>query len=101
MSEMQFFHGYFEESDLLVEPEDTDDFYELEEQHNAHFVKVKGKLYKFWSSGCEVEPYGFSTVVGATEKNQLLLYWYNGGAGVYEVAEEAISNWLARRTQND
>ena len=97
MSDMEFFHGYFEESDLPVEPDDTDDFYELEEQHNANFVKVKGKLYKFWSSGCAVDPHGFSTVVGATDKNQLLLYWYNGGAGVHEVAAGAILSWLVRR----
>ena len=94
MSEMEFFHGYFEESKLPIEPEDTDEFYELEEKHNAHFVKVKGKLYKFWSSVCGVDPYGFSAVVEATEKNQLLLCWYSGGAGVHEVAGDAISDWL-------
>lgn len=94
MSEMDFFHGYFEKSDLSVETEDTDEFYDLEETHGCHYVKVKGDLYKFWSSGLEVDAYGFSEVVGPTDKPQLLLYWYNGGAGVHEVAESAIENWL-------
>lgn len=94
MSEQEFFHGYFEESDLQIEPEDTDDFYDLEEEHGCHFVKVGGKLYKFWSSNLVADAYGFSVVVEPTDKPQLMLYWYNGGAGLHEVAEAAIREWL-------
>lgn len=94
MSDMEFFHGYFEKSDLPIEPEDDDDFYDLEEAHGCHYVKVNGDLYKFWSSGVDVDAYGFSVVTEPTDKPQLLLYWYNGGAGLHEVAEEAIKEWL-------
>ena len=94
MSEMEFFHGYFEKSDLPIEPEDTDDFYDLEEEHGCYFVKVEGDLYKFWGSDLDVDPYGFSVVVPPSWKPQLMLYWYNGGAGLHEVAESAIEEWL-------
>ena len=82
MSKMEFFHGYFDVSDIEVTPEDTDDFYYLEEEYGYHFVKVDGVLYKFWSSDIEVDPYGFSEVAPPSENPQLLLYWYNGGAGI-------------------
>lgn len=101
MSEYVFFHGYFEESDLPIEPDDTDDFSDLEKEHHAHFVQVDGKLYKFWSSGIDVDAYDFTVVVGPTDMNQLLLYWHNGGAGLHEVAEEAISDWLKKDKPNE
>lgn len=93
MSEMEFFHGYFEPSDLPIEPADTDDFYDLEQEYNAHFVKVGDELYKFWGSGLNVDAYGFSVVSPPTDKNHLLLYWYNGGAGLHELFEVAITKW--------
>lgn len=96
MSDMEFFHGYFEESGLDIEPSDDDDFYDLEEEYNCHFVKVNGTLYKLWSSGIDVDPYGFSTVIPPSDKPQLMLYWYNGGAGLHEVAEEAIEGWILK-----
>lgn len=94
MSEMQFFHGYFEKSDLDITPEDTDDFYDLEEEFGEYFVKVDGQLYKFWASDVEVDAYGFSVAVKPCDKPQLMLYWYNGGAGVHEVAEDAIRAYI-------
>mgnify|MGYP001116898962 CR=1 FL=1 len=97
MSEMEFFHGYFEKSDLPLTPEDTDDFYELEEEYNCHFVMVKEELYKFWGSNLDVDAYGFNAVAEPTDKHQLLLYWYNGGAGIHEVAQSAIEEWLEKQ----
>lgn len=94
MSDMEFFHGYFEASDLPIEPEDTDDFYDLEQEHGCHFVRVQGQLYRFWSSDLDVDPHGFNVVAPSTDRHQLLLYWYNGGAGLHEVAEAAIEAWL-------
>lgn len=96
MSEMEIFHGYFEKSGLPIEPEDNDDFYDLEEAHGCHYVRVEGDLYKFWSSGAGISPYGFSVVVEPTDKPELLLYWYNGGAGLHEVAECAIKEYLKK-----
>ena len=94
MSNMEFFHGYFEESDLDIKPTDTDDFYDLEKEHNCYYVVVDGKLYKVYQSGIETDEYGFSVAVPPSDKPQLMLYWYNGGAGVHEVAEIAIRNYL-------
>lgn len=94
MSEMQFFHGYFEKSNADVDIEDTDDFYDLEEKHGCYYVKVDGDLYKFWPSDIDVDAYGFSVAVKPSGVPQLMLYWYNGGAGVHEVAEDAIRQYL-------
>lgn len=90
MIEMQFFHGYFEKSDLDIEPRDDDDFYDLEQEHKCYYVSVEGTIYKFWPSDLDVDAYGFAAVVPPSDKHQLMLYWYNGGAGIHEVAEVAI-----------
>ena len=49
MSSMEFFIGTFKRSDINVDPEDTDDFYDLEQQHGGYYVKVDGVLYQFES----------------------------------------------------
>lgn len=95
MSEMEVFYGWFAKSDLPIEPEDTDDFYELEEEHKCHFVKVDGHLYAF-ASIKEVDAYGFAMVIEPSDKNRLIAMWYNGGAGIHEVVEDAIRGHLAR-----
>lgn len=94
MSEMEIFHGYFERSYLDVDPADTDKLYALEESHGCHFVRVEGELYRVWSSDLHVSPHGFAVVVSPTPQPQLLLYWYNGGAGLHEVAASAINAWI-------
>jgi len=94
MSEMQMFIGTFKETEREdIKCVDDDDFYDLEEKHQCHFVSVDGKVYEFHAT-IEVEPHGFSIVVPASKDNLLILYWYNGGAGVHEVAEEAIRKHL-------
>ena len=93
MSEMQFFHGYFKVSDRELTPEDTDDFYDLEEECGCHFVEVGGILYEFWGSGLDIDAYGFNVVLPKTEHLQLACYWYNGGAGLHEVVEAAINSY--------
>ena len=96
MSDMEFFHGYYEKSDLKLEvlDEDTDEFYQLEEENNCHFVVVDGQLYKFWRSALDLDPYGFAVAFEHSQGSQLMLYWYNGGAGLHEVAEQAIRRSL-------
>ena len=96
MSEMEFFHGYFEESALQIKPADDDDFSELEEEHGCYFVAVDGVLYEFYPSNIDVDPYGFATTLPPTDKNQVIAYWYNGGAGVHEMVEEAIRAHIKR-----
>lgn len=96
MSDMEFFHGYFEESDLNIEQRDEDDFYDLEQQNNCYYVNVEGTLYKLWHSDLDVDAYGFAVVAPPSERPQLMLYWYNGGAGIHEVAEDAIRRHKAR-----
>lgn len=97
MSSMEFFHGFFEKSDLDIEPEDTDEFAEFEEQQGANFIKVNGQLYKIWSSDLDVDYYGFAEVIEPTDRHQLILYWYNGGGSLQEVAESAIKRYLERK----
>lgn len=95
MSHMEVFYGVFEKSNLPLEPEDTDDFYALEEEHNKHFVKVQGQLYAFWSLE-EVEECGFSLIIEPVPEGQtaFIAYWYNGGAGIHEVVEDIIERSL-------
>lgn len=95
MSHMELCYGVFEKSDLPIEPEDTDNFYELEKEHKKHFVKVQGQLYAFWSLET-VEEYGFSLLIKPVPEGQtaFIAYWYNGGAGIHEVVEDLIERSL-------
>lgn len=93
MSSMEIFYGVFEKSDLPIEPEDTDDFYDLEEEHKKHFVKVKSQLYAFWSLQ-EIDEHGFSLVIEPSDQQRFIAYWYNGGAGIHEVVEAMIERTL-------
>lgn len=96
MSEMEMFIGRFEEidrSEINIEPEDTDDFYEQEDELGYHIVKVNDKLFKFWSIK-EVDSYGFQTTIPVQDGPIVVCYWYNGGAGLHEVVESAIKETL-------
>lgn len=93
MSEMEFFCGTFEESDLNITPEDTDEFYNLEEEHGCFYVEVEGKLYKVTQTQ-RLCNYGFVTTIPPSDTPIILAYWYNGGAGIHEVLETAIRKAL-------
>lgn len=95
MSSMEVFYGVFEKSDLPLEPEDTDDFSDLENQYGKHFVKVEGQLYSFWSLQ-KISTYGFELILNPVPEGQtaFIAYWYNGGAGIYEVVEDLIKRSL-------
>lgn len=94
MSNMEVFIGTFKETEHEdVKCVDTDDFYDFEDKHSCYFVSVDGKVYEFHAT-IEVEPHGFNIVVPASKDNLLFLYWYNGSAGVHEVAEDAIRKHL-------
>lgn len=95
MSSMEIFIGRFEQADdQTIVPEDTDDFYDLENEHGCYYVMVEGTLYKFWEIGPELDTFGFTETIPAQDGPILLLYWYNGGAGIHEVAESAILKWV-------
>ena len=100
MSEMEAVYGEFEKSNLPIEPEDTDDFYDLEEEYNCHFVKVKGQLYSFFVIK-RLDAYGCSFIIPASEKNRFVALWYNGGAGIHEVVESTIEKYLDNETSHD
>lgn len=93
MSEMKMYIGTFEKSDLPIEPEDNDDFYNLEKKHKCNFVKVSGQLYKVTSTH-EVDSYGFEAVLLPSDKPTIICYWYNGGAGIHEVIHDTIKRHL-------
>lgn len=96
MSQMEIFYGVFEKSDLLIEPKDTDDFYDLEKEHGCHFVKVNGQLYSFHGLEPQLDAYGFSLVIEPSEETRFMALWYNGGAGIHEVVEGLIEKHLKR-----
>jgi hypothetical protein len=97
MSSYEIFHGYFEKFDLdVADINDEDYLYDLEKEHKCYFVNVDDQLYKVWSSDLYLSYYGFSEIIEPSDKPQLLLYWYNGGAGIREVAEEAIKKYLKK-----
>ena len=89
MSSMEVFYGKYGKSNEKIIPEDADDFYDLEEKNNCHYVMVDGQLYWFYKLE-EVDAYGFSLVIEPSEEKRFICMWYNGGAGIHEVAEEAI-----------
>lgn len=98
MSEMELYVGTFKKSDKVLTHRDEDDFYEYEEECGCYFVNVDGVLYE--SSpvpGAEdLSPFGFETVLNPEPGTPIILaYWYNGGAGVREVIEDAIRESLS------
>ena len=95
MSDMQVFYGVFKKSDEHIEVADTDDFYELEQRNNCHYVKVRGQLYEFYGLE-DVDSHGFSVVIEPSEETRCILYWYNGGAGIHEVMEALIEKTLEK-----
>ena len=94
MSSMQMFIGRFDlADDQTIFPKDDDDFYDMEELHGCHYVKIDDKVYKFWGIA-DVDDYGFQTVIGPQDGPVVICYWYNGGAGIHEVVEESIKQYL-------
>lgn len=90
MSEMEVFYGAFAKSDLTIEPEDTDDFYDIEKEHGCYYVKVDGQLYSFYKLKPELDAYGFDFVIEPSEQTRFIALWYNGGAGIHEIVRELI-----------
>ena len=90
MSQNECVFGFFSKSDLNITPEDTDDFYDLEKEHDCHFVKVAGQLYSFHITE-NLDAYGFGQVIEMPERGTAFAaLWYNGGAGIHEVVESII-----------
>jgi len=95
MSEMEICVCRFEEAeDQTIFPEDTDDFYNMEEEHHCHYVRVNGKVFKFWHILDVEDYYGFQTTLPAQDGPVIIAAWYNGGAGIHEVVEETIKDVL-------
>jgi len=94
MSEMEVFYGVFKRSFIDVDISDTDEFYDLEEEHKCHYVKVRGLLFTFFKVK-DLDPCGFSTLLGDNDEWQsFIVLWYNGGAGVHEVVGNLIEDYL-------
>ena len=89
VSSMEIFYGSYEKSDLNIEPEDTDEFYDLEEEHGCHYVKVDGQLYSFRKIE-DIDPFGFILRIEPSEDHRFIAYWYNGGGSLHEVVEQII-----------
>lgn len=90
MSTMEIFYGVYKpRPDLDLEPEDTDEFFEIEKQHGCEFVKVNGILYAYESIE-KINPNGFILRIPPTDEHRFICYWYNGGASLKEVVEQVI-----------
>jgi len=98
MSDMEIFYGYFsEEENQNIQPSDTDEFLDFEKRNNCIYVKVDGVVYKVWEIDARLDCYGFSIVIPPSDVPRLVLYWYNGGASLKEVAESSIRNYVKER----
>jgi hypothetical protein len=92
MSQMEFYYGAFQESQVKAEPEDTDEYYDWEKSQGKEFVKVQGKVYEFWKIE-ELDTDGFMFRLPPANDlpyTRFIAYWYNGGAGHREVVEAVI-----------
>ena len=89
MSRMEIYYGVFEKSDLDLTPEDTDEFFAIEEKLGKTFIAVDGQLYAFWKLQ-DVDEDGFALVITPSAQTRFLAYWYNGGGSVQEVVEHMI-----------
>lgn len=97
MSDMEIFIGCFEKAqDQSLIRLDFDEFYDLEEKHGCYYVGIDGVLFKVWSIVKNLDPSGFAEAIGPQDGPILVLCWYNGGASIHKVAEEAISKYLKR-----
>lgn len=91
MSDYQVAIGTFSKSEVVIGQDE--DVYEAGERLNLNLVKVNGQIYEFDILE-EPDSYGFSTFIEPNEKPVFVSYWYNGGAGMEEVVEEAIEKYL-------
>jgi hypothetical protein len=96
MSNYEVFVGCFKKADNQeISPEDTDEFYDMEIETGFQYVRVDGIIYAFWSI-CTVDSDGFSIVLEPQEHPVIVAYWYNGGAGIHEVVESSIKEYLEK-----
>lgn len=96
MSHMETFYGAFKRSDLKVEPEDTDEYYDWEATQGKQYVKVKGIVFEFWKIK-DLDYNGFMLVIPPEDNlyyTTFIVHWYNGGAGLREVVEALIEGTL-------
>lgn len=96
MSSMEVFVGTYrkvDDIDLSGIDEDSDELYDLENEIGECLIFVDDDLYAV-ESIADLSEYGFEHVIEPQDKPVLFLYWYNGGAGLHEVAESAIRKHL-------
>lgn len=96
MSSMEVFVGTYrkvDDIDLSGIDENSDELYDLEDELGYYLIFIDGDLYAV-ESIADLSEYGFEHVIEPQEEPVLLLYWYNGGACVHEVAESAIRKHL-------
>ena len=98
MSEMEALYGTYRKSDhVLFEDEDI---YDAEERLEVSLVDVDGQLYEFQSLK-SLDPFGFTLTIAPSKHPRLVCLWYNGGAGIHEVVEEAIRKDLKVKSESN
>ena len=98
MSDYQVAIGTFSKSEVVIEQDEH--VYDAGERLNLHLVEVNGQIYEFDILE-EPDSYGFSTFIEPNEKPVFVGYWYNGGAGMEEIVEEAIEKFVMMKGTDD
>lgn len=87
MSEMEAIYGTYRKAEVdLIEGEDL---YDAGERLGKDFVEVEGIVYEIETIR-KVDAYGFTLAIKPSDEPRFVCLWYNGGAGMHEVVEEAI-----------
>ena len=98
MSNYQVVIGTFSKSEVVIGQ--NEHVYEAGDRLKLNLVEVDGQIYEFDILE-EPNSYGFSTFIEPNEKPVFVGYWYNGGAGMEEVVEEAIEKFVMMKGAHD
>ena len=99
MSEMEFLIGsihVYGKIDKMPGDVYGDEWYRIERAAGLYLVAVDDIVYTVIPLA-DLNRYSFQEVIDTSKiPNIIVAYWYNGGGGVHEVAEEAIREWLEK-----
>lgn len=87
MSEMEAIYGTYRKFDTSVLGDE--ELHDAGERLGKEFIDVDGVVYEIEILE-EIDAYGFRLGIEPSDTPRFVCLWYNGGAGMHEVVEEAI-----------